>query len=74
MTVFHYNSDFETNRDKLIKTEEEMAFGSDVVLNDDEKLVNDTLMEEKFKEIDEGMSIITLFIISNKFLLNNFYE
>ncbi|XP_051167234.1 adenosine deaminase 2-like isoform X2 [Leptopilina boulardi] len=47
---------FNTNRDNLIKTEEDMAFGSDVVLNDDEKTINDTLMEAKFKEIDEGFA------------------
>lgn len=39
-----------------MQMEEDMAFGSDVILSEDEKKVNDTLMDAKFKEFEIGIN------------------
>ena len=42
------------SRAALLQAEENIAFGGDLNLGEDEILANDTLMSAKFKEIDEG--------------------
>ncbi|XP_043465574.1 adenosine deaminase 2-like [Leptopilina heterotoma] len=59
---------FKLNRDSLMQMEEDMAFGSDVILTEDEKKVNDTLMDAKFKEFEIGFADEGKFLPKSNFL------
>ncbi|XP_043465578.1 adenosine deaminase 2-like isoform X2 [Leptopilina heterotoma] len=66
--VNNSETNFKANRSNLLQMEEDMAFGSDVILGDEEKKVNDTLMEAKFKEIEIGFANEGKFLPKYNFL------
>ena len=49
--------DYWTKRAELIREEENLSFGGDLILNENELLANHTLMSAKLKEIEEGLFI-----------------
>lgn len=48
-------ADYESARQKIMISEEQMAFGGQLTLEQDEKLANQCLMTAKFQEVDEGL-------------------
>ncbi|XP_043465516.1 adenosine deaminase 2-like [Leptopilina heterotoma] len=55
-------------RAEIIRFEEISSFGSEILLNDDEMLVNRILMREKLHEIDEGFEDEGKFLPRSNFL------
>ena len=47
--------DYWTKRADLIQEEENLSFGGDLILSEDERLANQALMSAKIKEIEEGL-------------------
>lgn len=54
-------------RAEIIRFEEISSFGSEILLNNDEMLVNRILMREKLQEIDEGLHYF--YVLNNNFFL-----
>lgn len=65
VTYANYNNDYMIKRQKIISEEESMAFGAKIILDSEERRVNDILMKYKQAEIKTGLFIFDAVEISS---------